>query len=90
MQQSAGRNLILSLICYVVMALVMTVLISQMGVSTALRGAILGVLVWLGFLATLGLTAHLVSANRLSIYLIDTGYQLVYAVAMVIILAAGQ
>jgi len=41
-------------------------------------------------LATLGLTAHTFSGKPLSIYLIDAGYQLVYAVVMGFILAAWR
>lgn len=90
MQKTAGRNLIVSLCCYAVMALVMALLISRLQVSTALNGAFLGLLLWLGFLATMGLTAHLVAEKPYSIYLIDAGYQLVYAVVMGVILAVWR
>ena len=90
MRNVAGRNLVVSLICYGVMAIVFAVIVSYAGVSTALQGAILGVMLWFGFLATMGLTAHLVSDNPLSIYLIDAGYQLVYAVVMGVILTLWQ
>ena len=90
MRDTAGRNLLVSLFCYVVMAFVLAVLASYAGVSTVLQGAFLGFLVWIGFLATLGLTANMYSEKPLSIYLIDAGYQLVYAVAMGVILAAWR
>ncbi len=90
MRKTAGRAYLVSLFCYVVMAFVLAVLISYTGVSTVLQGAFLGFLVWIGFLSTLGLTAHMFSEKRLSTYLIDVGYQLVYAVVMGIILAAWQ
>ena len=89
-RQMARRGIIVSLFCYVVMAFVLAVLVSYADVSTALQGAFLGFIVWIGFLATLGLTAHMYSERPLSIYLIDAGYQLVYAVAMGIILAAWR
>ena len=72
------------------MAFILAVLVSYTGVSTARQGAFLGLLVWIGFLATLGLTAHMFSGKPLSIYLIDAGYQLVYAVVMGVILAAWR
>ena len=72
------------------MAFVLAVLLSYAGVSKVLQGAFLGLLVWIGFLATLGLTAHMFSEKRLSTYLIDAGYQLVYALVMGVILAAWQ
>lgn len=90
MRKTAGRAYIVSLFCYVVMAFVLAVLVSYTGVSTVPQGAFLGLLVWIGFLATLGLTAHMFSEKPLSTYLIDAGYQLVYAVTMGVILAAWQ
>ena len=89
-KQMAGRGFIVSLLCYVVMAFVLAVFVSYAGVSTVLQGAFLGLLVWIGFLATLGLTAHMFSEKPLSTYLIDAGYQLVYAVVMGVILAAWR
>ncbi len=90
MRKTAGRAYIVSLFCYVVMAFVLAVLVSYTGVSTVLQGAFLGFLVWIGFLSTLGLTAHIFSEKQLSTYLIDAGYQLVYAVVMGVILAAWR
>ena len=79
-----------SLFCYLVMAFVLAVLVSYTGVSTVLQGAFLGFLVWIGFLATLGLTAHMFSEKPFSTYLIDVSYQLVYAVVMGVIIAAWR
>ncbi len=90
MRKAAGRAFIVSLFCYIVMASVLAVLFSYAGVSTVPQGAFLGLLVWIGFLATLGLTAHMFSEKPLSTYLIDAGYQLVYAVVMGIILATWR
>ncbi len=90
MRKTAGRAFIVSLFCYVVMAFVLAVFISYAEASTVLQGAFLGFLVWIGFLATLGLTAHLFSEKRWSTYLIDAGYQLVYAVVMGVILAVWR
>ncbi len=90
MRKTAGRAFVVSLFCYVVMAFVLAVLVSYAGVSTVLQGAFLGLLVWIGFLATLGLTAHMFSEKRWSAYVIDAGYQLVYAVVMGVILAAWR
>ena len=87
MRAKAGRALMVSLVCYVVMAFVLSVLVSYAGASTAVQGAFLGFLVWIGFLATLGMTAQMYSEKPLSIYVMDAGYQLVYAVVMGVILA---
>lgn len=72
------------------MAFVLAVLISWTGVATVLQGAMLGFVVWIGFLATLGLTANLFSEKPLSTYLLDAGYQLVYAVTMGAMIAAWR
>ena len=89
-RKSAGRTNLVSLACYLVMAFALAVLISWLGVSTALQGACLGILVWTGFLATVGLTANMYSEKRLSTYIIDAGFQLAYAVTMGAILGAWQ
>ncbi len=86
----AGRAFVVSLFCYSVMAFVLAMLLSYTGASTALQGAFVGFLVWIGFLAPLGLTSHMFSEKPLAIYLIDAGYQLVYAVVMGVILAAWR
>ena len=90
MRKTAGRAFIVSLFCYLVMAFVLAVLVSWVGVASVPRGALLGLLVWVGFLATLGLTAHMFSEKRLSTYLIDAGYQLVYSVVMGVIVATWR
>lgn len=73
MRNTAGRNLVVSLSYYAAMAFVLAVLVSIAGVSSGLHGAFPGCLVWIGFLATLGLSAHLVADQPLSIYWIDAG-----------------
>ena len=85
LQKMAGRILMVSVLCYAVMAYMLAVLISVVGASTALQGALLGILVWFGFMATLGMTTHLLSGNTWMIYIIDTGYQLAYVVLMCVI-----
>ncbi len=90
MRKTAGRAFVMSFFCYVVMAFVLAIFASYADVSTVPQGAFLGLLVWIGFLATLGLTAHMFSEKPLSTYLIDAAYQLVYAVVMGVILAAWR
>lgn len=90
MRKKSGRAFLVSFLCYVVMATVLAIFVSYAGASTALQGASLGFLVWIGFLATLGLTAHMFSEKPLSTYFIDIGYQLVYSVVMGIILTVWQ
>lgn len=62
-RRQAGCAFFVSSLAYVVMATVLSALMSYVGISTIGQGACLGFLVWLGFLATLGLTAHMFSKN---------------------------
>jgi hypothetical protein len=82
MRKTAGRAYAVSIVCFFVMAIVLSLLASQLGISNAVGGAKLGALAWLGFAATIGLTANLYAKASLSLYFIDTGYQLVYMCVM--------
>lgn len=82
MQTGAGRAYGVSLLCYLVMAAVLAVLVNLAGLHSLVGGVKLGILCWLGFAATIGLTAHMFSEKTLAAYLIDAGYQLVYLVVM--------
>lgn len=88
MKKQMGRAYLVSMLCYLIMAFALAILVSLTGASSMAQGAGLGLLVWLGFLATVGLTGHMFSDNRLSAYLLDVGFQGVYAVIMGMILAA--
>ncbi len=90
MQKSAMPAYLVSLVCYVVMAYVLAVFIATMNVTSATGGMWAGFLAWLGFAATIGLTANMFSEKKLSTYLIDAGYQLVYLLVMGAILGAWR
>jgi hypothetical protein len=75
-----------SLLAYLVMALVFSVLVDWTGVTTVASGACLGATIWLGFAATIGLTAILFSEKSLGVWLLDAAYQLVYLVVQGMIL----
>jgi Protein of unknown function (DUF1761) len=78
------------IVSYLVLALVLALLISAMPEKTALGGAALGVLVWLGPAAAIGMTGWLASNKELGIYLIDIGCELVYLVLMGLILGGWR
>ena len=90
MQTRAGRAYALSFVCYLVMAVAMSILLHRVGVVSVLTGVKLGALLGFGFAATISLTANLFSDKPLSAYLIDAGYQVVYLVVMGAILAAWR
>ena len=82
-----GKAYGLSLVCYLVMAVVMAMLIAATGWRGVTGGLHTGLLCWLGFAVTIGFTAHLFSDRKPAVYLLDAGFQLVYMVAMGLILA---
>ena len=65
MKQGMVRTYAISFVCFVVTAWVMAVLSSRVGVGSAMGGVRLGALTWLGFAATIGLTANLYSDKPL-------------------------
>ena len=70
------------------MAAVLAVLEQRIGIVGAMHGARLGAFIWLGFAATIGLTANSYSNKPRSLFFIDAGYQLAYMTVMGAILAA--
>lgn len=88
MQQGMGKAYGLSFVCYLVMAWVMALLIAATGWWGTAGGIQTGLICWLGFAATIGLTAHLFSDRKPAAYLLDVGFQLIYMVAMGIVLAS--
>lgn len=87
MRKGAGKAYTVSLLCYLVMAWVMGVLVTRIGIDSLIGGIKLGALCWLGFAATIGLTAHMFSERKLATYVIDAGYQLAYLLLMGMVLA---
>ena len=74
MQASMGPNYAISFVCWFVMATMLAMIAPHFGDSA---GTIFGVglHMWLGFSATVGLTNNRFSSKPLSVWLIDAGYQ---------------
>lgn len=87
MQKGMGKAYAVSFVCYLVMALVMALLIAATDWWGVHGGIHTGLICWLGFAATISLTAHLFSDKKPAAYLLDAGYQLVYMVTMAVIVA---
>jgi len=83
---SAPRNYLASLVVYVVLALVLRFFLYRLAASDASSAVRLAVLVWLGFVATIGLTTVVFALQPLSLWAIDAGFQLVYMCLMALIL----
>ncbi len=90
MKKGMGRAYGLSFVCYLVMATVLAYLLGWVGAVNVWAGLWMAFLCWLGFAATIGLTAHLFSDRKPAAYLIDAAYQLVYLLAMGAILGAWR
>lgn len=82
MKKAAPRAYGISLVAFLVLASVLAFIASQSGVGSATGGMKLGLAMWVGFAATIGLTAWVYSDKPFSTYLIDAGYQLVYLLVM--------
>jgi hypothetical protein len=68
-------------------AAILAVFISMTLTTGILAGIFLGFLVWLGFVATVSLSAVLWAKKPVEVYLIEVGYELLAFVVMGIILA---
>ena len=75
MQEGMGATYALSFVCWFVMAMILAVVARHFGegVGSTLHT---GVLLWLGFSATIGLMNNRFSDKPLGLWLIDAGYQL--------------
>src|SRR5436189_1970223 len=81
------RAYTVSFLCYLVMAHVVALLASYTQAATFVQGLWLGFLLWLGFAATICLTANVFSNNPIAVWVIDAGYQLAYLLLMGVVVA---
>ena len=78
-----GITLLMSAVAAVVLALLM----QMCNATTLLEGATLGALLWVGFIVTVRVTEAMFNRTSMSLVLIDSGYRLIWAVVMGMILA---
>jgi hypothetical protein len=90
MQKGAGKAYAITLVCDILIALAIAVLVGYINMERCVQGLKLGLLVWGGFAFPLGLVANVFSGKRISVFVIDTAYQLVYLVLMGAILAVWR
>ncbi|MFI4920781.1 MAG: DUF1761 domain-containing protein [Gammaproteobacteria bacterium] len=82
MQADAKRAYAVSFVCQLVIAATMALLIAMIHMHALSAGVKLGVICWLGFVATTGLMANVYSDKPIKAFLLDAGYQLVYFIVM--------
>ena len=84
-QAGMGPTYAISFVCWLVMATVLALVAPHFG-DGVLPTLHMGLLLWLGFAATVGLTNNLFSDNPLSLWAIDAGYQVVSIAIMAVVL----
>lgn len=72
----------IQLIATIVMALVLSWVVQMMGVTTALVGAKVGFMLWLGFMATVGVSEVVFEKRSVRWFFIHCGYSLVQMIVM--------
>src|SRR5579863_6533317 len=86
MQAQSKRAYAISFVCQLVIAFAMALLIAITHMVALLAGIKLALVCWTGFVATTGLMAQVYSDKPFKAFLLDAGYQLVYFLAMGLIL----
>jgi hypothetical protein len=90
MQKDAGKAYAVTLVCHFLIAVAIAVLIDYIHLARCVQGLKLGLLAWAGFAFPLGLMASMFSEKRISVFVIDAGYQFVYLVLMGAILTVWR
>lgn len=75
LQANMGPNYAISFVCWLVMATMLALVAPHFGDSVGTIFAV-GLHLWLGFSATVGLTANRFSNRPVWVWLIDAGYQI--------------
>ncbi len=86
LKKSAPIAAAVSFVGYLVTGYVLCILFQRLAITDIKSALSMTFLLWLGLPAAIGLMNALYSGRSLVVYLIDTGYQLVYLLAMAAIL----
>jgi hypothetical protein len=76
--------------CYLVLAAAVAVLVASFNVTGAGGGVLLGIILWIGPAASIGLTGQIASDRHFGIFFIDTGFQFVCLTAIGAIVGAWR
>lgn len=82
MKKNAAKAYGGSFVAFILMAFVLHLFLAHMGVSGAVPGVMWAFHAWLGFAMPVTLIACLYGNKSMAAFVIDTGYQLVYLLAM--------
>ena len=86
MRKNALKMYGITFVGYLMMAAMFAILLRMTHIDRLVGGAKLGFLLWLGFVATVGLTGSLYGGRSMKAYALDAGYQLVFLVVMGVLL----
>lgn len=90
MAKKQGRNFAIFFATDLVMATVISMLAVNLGVASAVQGAGLGLLLWVGITATTGAAKNAACDRSLSAYLMDCGHELAALLVMGLIIGAWR
>ncbi|HJZ66595.1 MAG TPA: DUF1761 domain-containing protein [Blastocatellia bacterium] len=90
MQKSANKAYAIAVACQLLIALAIARLVGYLSLDKPGQGLELGLLAWGGFALPLGLMANVSSGKRLTVFCIDTGYQLIYLLMMGLIITVWR
>ena len=76
-KKGMGKAYFVNLLSVLVMVYVLAHVVSYVGATSVLGGAVVGAWMWLGFVATVGLNVVLWEGKSLNLYFLNMGYQLV-------------
>ena len=90
MRKGAGKLYAMAFLASLVAATVLAKFFTVMGVDTVVYGLKIAFAVWVGFVATVQLTATLFGKKPIILFFIDTGYQFVSYMLMAVVLTLGK
>lgn len=87
-QKGMGKTFLISFVGTLVMNFVLALFLKYTGVTLASEGLLVGFLVWLGFVGTIGLNSVLWESRPVKMFLINTSHQLVVLLISSLILTS--
>lgn len=84
------KTYMVSMLASLIMAYVLSFFVSSVGADTAVAGTVVGLWVWVGFVATTMINDVLFLNKSVNLYSINTGYQLVSLLIMGAILGVWK
>lgn len=87
LRRKAGPAYLVSFLAWFGMAVVLSIVTDWADAATWVDGAGVAALLWLGFVATIGLTAQMFHSRPRGLFLVDGSYQLVFMMLMGAIVA---